>query len=29
MKKSDISEWHKWFKEGCKNVEGDERTGRP
>jgi hypothetical protein len=24
-----ISEWHKWFKEGCKNAENDERSGHP
>jgi hypothetical protein len=26
MKKSNISEWHKWFKEGHENVEKDERS---
>jgi len=24
-----VSEWHKWFKEGQKNMEDDERLGRP
>jgi hypothetical protein len=24
MKKSSVCEWHKWFKEGCKNVEVDK-----
>jgi hypothetical protein len=28
MKKSSVFEWHKWFKEGCENVEDDERSGR-
>jgi len=22
-------EWHKWFKEGHKNMEDDERSGHP
>jgi hypothetical protein len=26
MKNSSVFEWHKWFKEGCKNVEDDERN---
>jgi hypothetical protein len=29
MKNSSGFEWHKWFKEGRKNVEDDERSGRP
>jgi hypothetical protein len=29
MKKSSTSEWHKQFKEGCKNMENDERSGCP
>ena len=24
-----VSEWHKWFKEGCEDVEDDSRSGRP
>jgi hypothetical protein len=29
LKKSCVSEWHKRFKEGRKNVEHDVRSGRP
>jgi hypothetical protein len=29
MKKSSVFEWHKQFKEGRENVEGDERSGCP
>jgi hypothetical protein len=25
MKKAKVFEWHKWFKEGCKNVKDDEK----
>jgi hypothetical protein len=24
MKKSSVSEWHKWFEGGCKNMEDNE-----
>jgi len=27
MKKSSVTEGHKWFKEGFKNVKDDERSG--
>jgi hypothetical protein len=27
IKKSSFFEWYKWFKEGCKNVKDDERSG--
>jgi len=23
MKKSNVSDWHKWFKEGCRNMEDE------
>jgi hypothetical protein len=29
MKKSSGFEWHKRFKEGQEDVEGDNRNGRP
>jgi hypothetical protein len=29
MTKSSVSEWHGQFKEGCENVEDDERSGHP
>jgi hypothetical protein len=29
MKKLSVSEWHKRFKEGCENVEANERSGLP
>jgi hypothetical protein len=29
MKKSNVFEWHKRFKEGQEDVKDDERTGRP
>jgi len=29
MKKPSVIEWHKWFKEGFKNMEDDERSGCP
>jgi hypothetical protein len=29
MKKSSVSEWNKLFKESCKNVEDDKRSGCP
>jgi hypothetical protein len=29
MKTSSVYEWHKRFKEGRKNMEDDERNGRP
>jgi len=29
MKNSSVFEWHKWFKEGCKNVEDDEGLDCP
>jgi hypothetical protein len=29
MKKSSVLEWHKQFKEGCKNMEDNERNGHP
>jgi hypothetical protein len=29
MKKSSVFEWHKPFKEGLENMEGDERSYRP
>jgi hypothetical protein len=29
MKKSSVSEWQKQFKDGCKNMEDDERSGHP
>jgi hypothetical protein len=29
MKRSSVSGWHKWFKEGRENVEDVERSGRP
>jgi len=28
LKKSSVFEWHKQFKEGCKNVVDDERSGQ-
>jgi hypothetical protein len=28
MKESCVSEWHKWFKEGHKNMGDDERCGQ-
>jgi hypothetical protein len=28
-KKSNVSEWHKQYKEGRENVEDDESSGRP
>jgi hypothetical protein len=27
MKKSCVFECHKWFKEGCENMEDDESNG--
>jgi len=27
VKKSSVFQWHKWFREGCKNVEDDEISG--
>jgi hypothetical protein len=27
MKKSNVFEWHKWFREGCKNMKDNERSG--
>jgi hypothetical protein len=29
MKKSNVLEWHKWFKEGHENVKDDGRSGCP
>jgi hypothetical protein len=29
MKKLSVFKWHKLFKEGCENVEDDERSGHP
>jgi hypothetical protein len=29
MKKSSVSEWHKWFRDDRENVEDEERSGRP
>jgi hypothetical protein len=29
MKKLSVFVWHKQFKEGCENMEDDERRGRP
>jgi hypothetical protein len=29
MKKSNVFEWHKRFKEGREDMKDDERTGRP
>ena len=29
MLRSRIFEWHKWFKEGCEDVEDDSKSGRP
>jgi ribosomal protein S5 len=29
IKKSSVFEWHKWFKEGRKNVKDNERSGSP
>jgi hypothetical protein len=29
MKMSSVSEWNKWFKEYCKNMEDNERSGHP
>jgi len=28
-KKSSVFDWHKWLKEGHKNVEDDERSSHP
>jgi hypothetical protein len=28
MKKSSVSEWHRWFKEGRKDVQDDPRSGK-
>ena len=28
MSRSCVFEWHKWFKEGCEDVEDDSRSGR-
>jgi len=29
MENSSLFEWHKWFKECCKYVEDDGRSGHP
>jgi len=29
LKESNVFKWHKLFKEGCKKVEDDERSGCP
>ena len=29
MSHSYVFEWHKWFKEGCKDVEDNSRSGKP
>ncbi|CAI9549631.1 unnamed protein product [Staurois parvus] len=29
MKKSDVFEWHRWFKEGLEDVHDDTRSGQP
>jgi hypothetical protein len=29
MKKSHVFEWNKWFKEGHKNMEDNERSDHP
>jgi hypothetical protein len=29
MKKSCAFEWHRWFKEGCENMEDYERSDHP
>jgi hypothetical protein len=28
MKKSGVFEWYKQFKEGCENMENDERSSK-
>jgi hypothetical protein len=29
LEKLSVLESHKWFKEGCENVEDNERSGHP